>query len=123
VKKAGGRPLRILAVDDDALVLFNTAAMLEDLGHTVYQVSSGSAALEVLRKHEIDLVITDQAMPKMTGLQLLDAIRRQWPKLPVVLATGYAELPGGLTANVPKLNKPFTEDDLAELLSVLGPSI
>nr|ACN58938.1 putative two component fused sensor/regulator transcriptional regulator [uncultured bacterium BLR7] len=121
-KKAKGRKLRVLAVDDDALVLFNTSAMLEDLGHTVFEVSSGSAALQALRRHEIDLVITDQAMPKMTGLQLLDVIKTEWPGLPVVIATGYAELPGGLRGNIPRLSKPFSEDELSQILAKLAPA-
>ena len=70
------RPLAVLAVDDDALVLMNTSAMLEDLGHTVFEAKSGQEALGILREEEIDLVITDQAMPHMTGAQLAEGSRR-----------------------------------------------
>ncbi|WP_245479360.1 PAS domain-containing sensor histidine kinase, partial [Mesorhizobium sp. M7A.F.Ca.CA.001.16.1.1] len=70
--------LRILAVDDDALVLLNTAAMLEDLGHTVAEAHSAAAALRLLEEQPFDLVITDHAMPKMTGLQLSNTIKVQW---------------------------------------------
>jgi PAS domain S-box-containing protein len=111
------RSFRILAVDDDALVLFNTSAMLEDLGHIVLEASSGAAALEILRRQPVDLVITDQAMPKMTGMQLIEAVREAWPEIPVLLATGYAELPGGAAGNVTKLDKPFTQEQLAEILT------
>jgi CheY-like chemotaxis protein len=111
------RTLTILAVDDDALVLFNTVAMLEDLGHNVLEAMSGEAALEQLRNNKVDMVITDQAMPQMTGAQLIDAIRAQWPALPVVLATGYAELPAGMARNTPRLAKPFTEADLEKVLA------
>jgi CheY-like chemotaxis protein len=62
------RSLRVLAVDDDRLVLFNTAAMLEDLGHAVVEAGSGEEALNALRNSNFDLVITDQVMPKMTGV-------------------------------------------------------
>ncbi len=111
------RPLTILAVDDDALVLMGTAAMLEDLGHTVIEATSGDEALAILRAGQaVDLVITDQAMPRMTGMQLFQAIRGDWPKLPVVLATGYAELPDGSGATMPKLSKPFTQQQLEEML-------
>ena len=110
------RKLRVLAVDDDALVLFNTTAMLEDLGHVAFEAASGVQALEVLRHEQIDLVITDQAMPQMTGVQLLEAIRGEWPGLPVILATGYAELPGGAGAGLPRLAKPFSEDELARAI-------
>jgi PAS domain S-box-containing protein len=107
--------LRILAVDDDALVLLNTAAMLEELGHAVVEANSAACALDLLEKQAFDLVITDQAMPKMTGLQLFDAIKGKWPHTPVVIATGYAELPGGPEVNI--LNKPFTERELAAAIA------
>jgi PAS domain S-box-containing protein len=118
--KVRARALAILAVDDDALVLLNTTAMLEELGHKVYEASSGEGALTVLRKNDIDLVITDQAMPKMTGLQLAEAIAKEWPDLPVVLATGYAELPGGARNAYPTLNKPFTQIQLGRMVDAVG---
>ncbi|HEY2011310.1 MAG TPA: PAS domain S-box protein [Rhizomicrobium sp.] len=112
--------LKVLAVDDDRLVLFNTTAMLEDLGHSVMEAVSGEEALELLREHHFDLVITDQSMPRMTGIQLWDAIRAQWPDLPVILATGYAEIPGGTQLNAPRLSKPFSERDLAKAVAAAG---
>ena len=114
------RKLRVLAVDDDRLVLFNTTAMLEDLGHSVMEAGSGDEALELLRQHRFDLVITDQSMPRMTGIQLIEAIRVQWPGLPVILATGYAEVPGGTPFAAPKLSKPFNEKDLARAVAAAG---
>jgi PAS domain S-box-containing protein len=114
------RTLAILAVDDDALVLLNTTAMLEELGHSVFEASSGAAALTVLRATDIDLVITDQAMPKMTGLQLAETIAKEWPDLPVILATGYAELPGDAHRAYPMLNKPFSQMQLARIVDTIG---
>ena len=111
-------PLVILAVDDDALVLLNTAAMLEDLGHTVLEAASGKDALQILRREpRIDLVITDQAMPHMTGSDLAAAIRAEKPDLPIVLATGYAELPPGADEGLPKLSKPFRQHQLADAIA------
>ena len=111
-------PLVILAVDDDALVLLNTAAMLEDLGHTVLEASSGKSALEILRREgNIDLVITDQAMPHMTGSDLAAAIRLERPGLPIILATGFAELPPGADEALPKLSKPFLQQQLADAIA------
>jgi PAS domain S-box-containing protein len=107
------QPLIVLAVDDDNLVLTNTVAMLEDLGHTAIGAASGSAALEILRGGTaIDLVITDQVMPQMTGLQLAQAVEEEWPELPVVLATGFAEIPSG-AMELPRLAKPFNQSELA----------
>jgi CheY-like chemotaxis protein len=105
-------------VDDDALVLLNTAAMLEDLGHTVLEASSGKSALEILRREgNIDLVITDQAMPHMTGSDLAAAIRLERPGLPIILATGFAELPPGADEALPKLSKPFLQQQLADAIA------
>ena len=111
-------PLVILAVDDDPLVLLNTAAMLEDLGHTVLEATSGKDALEIIRrKGGIDLVITDQAMPLMTGSELAIAIRAEKPDLPIILATGYAELPPGADGGLPRLSKPFRQHQLADAIA------
>lgn len=104
---------RILAVDDDALVLMNTAMMLEDLGHTVYQASSAQAALELIEGGlELDLVVTDHAMPTMTGSQLAVVLAERRPALRLMLVTGYAELTRQ-AADLPRLSKPFSQRELA----------
>jgi PAS domain S-box-containing protein len=114
-----GRELAILTVDDDPLVALNTSAMLEELGHKVYSAPSGTRALEILRGEEdIDLLITDQAMPGMTGSELVSRIRDEKPEFPVILATGYAELPPGEAEGIPRLAKPFRQQDLAEAIAV-----
>ena len=108
------RRLIVLVVDDDPLVLTNLAAMLDDLGHRVFEAGSAREALTILR-HEsgIELVITDQAMPHMTGLQLIEEIRNNWPGLPVILATGFAELPPDTGLRQITLAKPFRQHDFA----------
>jgi len=106
------RALIIVAVDDDALVLMNTAAMLEDLGHTVLEANSAKEALELLRQTKADLVITDHAMPGTTGLQLAEMVRAEWPGLPVLLATGYAEIDPSSGLQLAKISKPFLQNDL-----------
>ncbi len=113
----------LLLVDDDFLISLSTKALLEDLGHTVIQAASGAKALEVLRTEKpIDLMITDYAMPGMTGLQLAEAARGLRPELPILLATGYADLPAGSTLDLPRLSKPYHQKQLAEQITVLvGP--
>ncbi|TBY13651.1 hybrid sensor histidine kinase/response regulator [Rhizobium laguerreae] len=112
------RRLRIVAVDDDGLVLMNTTLMLEDLGHTVFEAMAGPEALDILRKQQVDLVICDHAMPRMTGAQLAQAIRSEWPDIPIILATGYAEIPQGADiVDLPRLGKPFSQAQLAEAIS------
>jgi PAS domain S-box-containing protein len=114
-------PLVVVAVDDDSLVLTNTVAMLDDLGHTGLPASSGEEALDLIRQQgSVDLVIADYAMPNMTGLQLAQAIKKEWPQLPVIIATGFAEMEPGVATTVPKLAKPFTEAELArELVRII----
>jgi PAS domain S-box-containing protein len=117
------RPLTVLAVDDDALISMNVVAMLEDLGHTVFEAHSGDEALGILRREDsIDLVITDQAMPKMTGVELAEIIKREWPDIPVLLATGYVDRVAGDT-DLPRLAKPYLQEDLAAAIVRVNPPI
>jgi CheY-like chemotaxis protein len=116
-----GAPLVVRAVDDDALVLINTVAMLEDLGHRVFPATSAKDALATLRREAVDLVITDYAMPQATGLQLAARIKTHRADLPVILATGYAELPPQAEPVLPRLSKPFLQSDLAAAIrQVMG---
>ena len=117
------RAMKILVVDDDFLVAMNTSAMLEDLGHQVVEVHSGQLALDELsRVADFDLMITDKEMPQMTGIQLIHAARTKLPMLPVILATGYAELPQGADQSIPRLSKPFFQADLERALSQVSRS-
>ncbi len=110
-------PLLILAVDDDPLVLENTAAMLVELGHSVVQAQSGAEALRLIEQQGFDLIITDYAMPGMTGEELTQRILASQPELPVLMVSGYASLPEGAGASVPKLGKPFKEQELHRAIS------
>jgi PAS domain S-box-containing protein len=113
------RPLRVLAVDDDALVLMNTVALLEDLGHTVFEAMSGAEALDIFRREpDLDLVITDQAMPHMTGVQFATAALAERPGVPFILATGYGEVPAGAEIAFVKLGKPFRQKDLVQSVTL-----
>jgi len=103
----------VLLVDDDFLVLAGSAAMLEDLGHRVIEASSGARAMDALRSGaKVDVIITDYAMPEMTGAQLAREVRGSWPHLPIIMATGWAELPDDETSNYLILNKPFQQREL-----------
>jgi signal transduction histidine kinase len=112
----------ILLVDDDALISMATCEMLKDLGHRVIEAPSGSKALEILRAGTpIDLVVSDEAMPGMRGTQLAVEIRASWPDVPVILATGYAELPNNSELKLPLLRKPYAQEDLAAaIVEVIG---
>jgi len=105
--------LRILAVDDDALVLINTAALLEDLGHDVIEADSAAEALEAFRaRDDIDLIVTDQAMPNMTGSELIAAVDEIRPGTPIILASGYGEDVAARSSAI-RLGKPFNQSQLA----------
>lgn len=118
---ARGEPRRVLVVDDDPLVVAGTAMMLDDLGHQPITAQSGAEALDMLdRGMEVDLVLTDFAMPGMNGLELAERLRRDRPTLKLALATGYAELPVTETAWLPRVNKPYRQQELAALIATLS---
>lgn len=111
--------LCILVVDDDSLVLTSTCLLLEDLGHRVISATSGVQGLELFANNPaVDLVITDMAMPHMSGAQLAEAIRTLKPGFPIILATGYAERLEGFASRLPRLSKPFTQLNLVEVIAL-----
>ncbi len=112
--EAAAVPATVLLVDDDALIANSTAALLEDLGHRVAEAHSGQEALVMMQDGLApDIVVTDYAMPGMTGMDLAVALRKQHPKLPILLATGYAELKGVQPIELPRIAKPFTQQQLS----------
>jgi PAS domain S-box-containing protein len=109
--------LKVLAVDDDPLILMNTVLMLEDLGHEVKEATSAAAALDLFTaKGGFDLVVTDHSMPGMTGSELARRLRQFRPDLPIVLASGYTDLPPGSVQELVRLTKPYTEDQLRKAI-------
>lgn len=111
------RSLRVLLVDDDILVSMGAADMLLDLGHSVTEAQSGPHALKLLESDApYDVVVTDYAMPGMNGFELAQRIKARNPKLPIILATGYAELPADRSVEFGHLSKPYTSKDLAAAL-------
>ena len=114
-------PKRILLVDDDALIAMSSADMLTDLGHEVVEAHSGKEALSLIDGGAtFDLVITDYSMPGMTGAELAKAVRDRLPSLPIVLASGYVDFPSGVELEVARLSKPYSQDELALMLSKIS---
>ena len=115
-------PATILVVDDDPLIAMSTVDMLEDLGHTVLRANSGKQALEILdAEPKIDILMTDHAMPGMTGVELAEFARRKCPSLRVLLTTGYADLPHQQKTDLPRLTKPYQQAQLqAEINRLLA---
>ncbi len=123
--EGGQTSLRILMVDDDALIAMSSVDMLEDLGHVVTEANSGKAALELLQNgHKFDLVITDYSMPGMTGAELARAAKALLPQLPIMIASGYADLPPGAGIDLPRLSKPYSqaqlETEITKVVSARG---
>jgi CheY-like chemotaxis protein len=113
---------RILFVDDDPLIAASTVSLLEDLGHDVIEAHSAPEALALLERGlDADLLITDHAMPGMTGSELAREVRRRHSGFPILLATGFAELEGDKMADLPRLSKPYTLDQLASEIARLLP--
>lgn len=127
---------KILIVDDDASVRLVTAAMLERLNYTAVAVDSGAAALEMCARERsaqkggaqegqgqggFDLVLLDLAMPDMSGVELLAVLRVKYPRLAIVVMTGYADIGSALQIKTDTetrlLAKPFTVAELQAALT------
>ena len=109
--------MRVLCVDDDYLVLMNTTMMLEELGHEVTEATSAAQALQRLGSGKFDLLVTDFAMPGMNGYELILEVERRHPGTPVLMVSGYANLPDRAATTVQQLGKPFSESQLEAALA------
>ena len=113
--------LRILLVDDHAEVRTTTAAVLADIGHEVMEAANGADALAHMREQNCsyDLVISDYAMPHVSGTEFLRAARELCPGLPALIITGYADAESikDRPEGVEILLKPFTANKLESMLS------
>ncbi len=120
------KALRILLVDDHDGVRATTAAMIEDLGHTVKEASDG---LEMLAQLEAnpdagDLIVTDYAMPVVSGTDVIVRARKMRPGMPAIIITGYADIQSiaRRPENVQVLAKPFTAEQLrAAIVAATAP--
>jgi len=114
------RSARVLLVDDDALVLHGIARMLERFGHDVWKAPSGEAALQILiDEPAFDLLITDHAMPGMSGMELARTVRQRGFARGIVLSSGYAaaaEIADGELISA-ELRKPFAGKQLLAVVN------
>ena len=115
-------PARILIVEDDDFVRESMVSSLEALGHTVTQAADGEAGLAALQQAQPDLLITDYLMPGMTGAELMRRTRAMFPDLPMIIATGYADMKAieEVIRDDIVLRKPF---QLAELAVSVGQAL
>ncbi len=100
----------ILLVEDQAVARHAFARLLAARGYEVMEAADGQEALNLLERHQFDLVVTDLALPKVTGFGLVTQMRVKWPEIPVILVTAYLS-PGAaktiLQDNVTFLQKPL----------------
>jgi PAS domain S-box-containing protein len=111
-RKRRTRPLNLLLIDDHAVVRSATAALLEEFGHSVLEAANGAEALEMLKSRDcdFDMLITDYAMPHLSGTEFLREARALCPDVPALIITGYADA-STITDrpdDVEILLKPFT---------------
>ena len=114
---------RILAVDDEPVVLDSFRKILVLAGYSVDTVESGPEALTLLRRNDYDFVFTDLKMPGMDGLDVTKAAKHLRPDVDVVVITGYATVESAVSAMkygaMDYVQKPFTEDELVEFADQL----
>jgi len=107
---------RILIVDDEARMSAVVATALGRAGYECTQASSGEAALRAVDEHRFDAVVTDWKMPGMDGLELLRALKRQRPEVPVLLLTAYGSVASAVAAMregaFDYVTKPFDNEEL-----------
>ncbi|MCU1372806.1 MAG: putative multi-sensor signal transduction histidine kinase [Actinomycetia bacterium] len=105
----------VLVVDDAEALRELTARALQKHGFVVLEASSGAEALRLVETNELDLVLTDVVMPRMSGLELHDAIGALPSAPPVVFMSGYSDAVLNEGPGVaPVLRKPFSEQDLLD---------
>ncbi len=108
-----------LLVDDDHLARASTAHMMAELGYSVIEAASAAEALALIESGmDIGLLVTDHLMPGMTGVDLARLIKNERPALPVLIVSGFADA-DGIAPDLPRLTKPFRQDELAQTIADL----
>src|SRR3972149_3692662 len=107
---------RILAVDDEAIILDSFRKILVVAGYSIDTVEKGQEALGLILKHDYDFVFTDLKMPEMDGLEVTKAVKHLRPDIDVIVITGYASIETAVETMkygaMDYVQKPFTEDEL-----------
>jgi two-component system cell cycle response regulator CpdR len=114
-------PLRVLYIEDNALVRELTCELLADGSREVVAVATGEEALSAFNAKRFDLVLTDVSLPAMSGLELARRVKRIDPAVPIILATGYPLDPNDcqLGPQVKAITKPIHASDLDALIQQL----
>lgn len=112
---------RILAVDDEAIILDSFRKILVVAGYSIDTVEKGREALGLIRKRDYDFVFTDLKMPEMDGLEVTKAVKHLRPDIDVIVITGYASIETAVETMkygaMDYVQKPFTEDELIDFFN------
>ena len=112
---------RILAVDDEKIILESFRKILVLAGFAVDTVESGPEALTLVKSHDYDFVFTDLKMPGMDGVEVAKAVKHMRPDIDVIVITGYATIESAVEVMkygaLDYVQKPFTEDELTEFVN------
>jgi two-component system NtrC family response regulator len=112
---------RILVVDDDENLRWVLKTQLEDMGYSVSAAANGDEAFADIERDAPALILTDLKMPEVSGMDLLDRVRSEWPEIPVVIITAFATVQSAVQAMragaYDYLTKPIDFDELAVVVS------
>jgi len=108
---------QILVVDDEPILRFLVARILHPLGYHLMEAEDGVEALLILNEQSFDLLITDMMMPRMDGVQLIEQVSRQFPRLPIILMSAFANtIPEAVQPFVKHyLKKPIVKQQLVDI--------
>ncbi len=115
------KPVQILAIDDEQIILDSIVKLCSSEGWTVDTAENAETGLEKIRKHSYALIISDIMMPGMDGFELLDTLRDMEVVTPVIITTGYSTVENAVRSlyngAIDFLPKPFTVDELISSVS------
>ncbi|MEM5543057.1 response regulator [Sulfitobacter sp. AS92] len=115
------RPCHVLLCEDDALIRLDLADILDGLGTEVTETASGQETLDKLQTGHYDALLIDVGLPDMSGEEVATRVRQQHPNMPIIFATGQANVPAAETlGHCAVVQKPFGDRDLARALARLG---
>ncbi len=118
--------MNILIVEDDSNLLEAVSDTLQLHGFKVKEAQSGEAAIPLLKSESIDFIVSDVSMPGMSGHDLLDFVRQNYPQIPMLLVTAYAAVDRAVDAMqkgaVDYLVKPFAPNQLIDLIQQHSPT-
>jgi DNA-binding NtrC family response regulator len=114
----------ILVVEDDVISRTHFADTLRAYGYEVMEAGDGVEALAVLARSHCELLITDMVLPRLNGMNLIARIQAKWPKLPVIMVSGYLSEEAGhniFDGKVDCLEKPLRPSALVATVQRIAP--